>query len=437
MIVNQFNTFPYGGAGTAAVRHHLEMRLQGVDSRFFHRASLDWHSADPSIRPALFEQPPETRGFFDKRRARIRRRKIIRQHERHLASRTSSIELFSQPELLEPTRFDPGGQWGHVVHLHWVSFLIDFPSFFAAIPRSVPLVWTLHDMNPFTGGCHYNGGCRRFASGCGQCPAIDQPGRRDLSHDAIRTKQRALAERRLHVVTPSRWLRGIAQQSPVWPQGTQFQVIANGLDTNQFRPTEKPLARRKLGLPQNVPLIAFGAEDVENPRKGFHLLLHALRLLPAQHSIECLVFGRGRVTDARDGLPIFHEFGYVDQPERQALIYSAADVFVMPSLEDNAPQTGLEAMACGTPVVAFDAGGIPEFVMPGQTGLLAAVGNVSELARQIGDLTDHARLRQRLAAGSRKLIESEYDVRTQARKYIELYSSLIGISHSDPRRRAA
>lgn len=437
MIVTQYTTFPYGGAGTAAVRQHLEMRRQGLDSRLFHQPGLDWQSPDSSVRPLTLESAPQPNGFIAKRREKGRRRKIIRHYERHLVGRPQQLELFSQSELVERTLVPANWQWGDVVHLHWLAFLIDLPSFLAAIPEPTPVVWTLHDMNPFTGGCHYSGGCSRFKSGCGDCPALNDPSARDLSFDAIRVKQRSLDGRPWQVVTPSRWLGRMAQQSPVWPEGTEFHVIAYGLDTNQFRPIDKSLARRKLGLPQNVPLIAFGAEDIENQRKGFHLLAHALRLVPSEKGIESVVFGRGRMSDARDGLPIIHEFGYVDSSERQSLIYSAADLLVLPSLEDNAPQTGLEAMACGTPVVAFEAGGISEFVRPGQTGLLAAVGNVAELARQIGDLVDHPRLRQRLAAGSRKLIEAEYDVRTQARKTIELYTSLLGTAKSGAKRRAA
>ncbi len=437
MIVSQFSTFPYGGAGTAAVRHHLEMRRQGIDSRFFHRSGLNWSSGDLSFREAPFEKAVEPGGFFAARREKNRRRRIVQQYEKHLRVRSAGLELFSQAELIEPTQIDPSKNLSSVIHLHWVPFLVDIPSFFASIPTSTPVVWTLHDMNPFTGGCHYSDGCGKFTTGCGHCPEIEQPSRRDVSFTAMRSKKLAFAEHRFHVVTPSRWLNRLAQQSPVWPTGTQFHTIANGLDTSLFRPIDKSAARKQLGLPQNVTLIAFGAEDVENPRKGFHSLLHSLRLLYNEKPIECIVFGRGRLPDQRDGLPNFHEFGFVDQPELQATIYAAADIYVLPSIEDNAPQTGLEAMACGTPVVAYEAGGIPEFVMPGQTGLLAAVGNVSALAKQISDLAEHDRLRQRLSAGARKLIESQFDVRKQARMYIDLYRAITAISDSKPVRRAA
>lgn len=437
MIINQFSTFPYGGAGTAAVRHHLELRRQGIDSRFFHRSGLETRPSDASFQEAPFVQPSEPSGLIAKWREQSRRRRIIAQFEQHLRDRSKELELFSQAEAIDPTPLDSRSNWGDVIHLHWLAFLIDYPSFFSSLPANIPLVWTLHDMNPFTGGCHYSDGCGRFAAGCGSCPAIEQARRRDISYATIRTKQHALADRRLHVVTPSRWLNRLAQQSSVWPSGTQFSVINNGLDTSQFQPIERSAARKKLGLPQNVTLIAFGAEDVENPRKGFHSLLQALRMLPKDGQIECIVFGRGQLPIAREGLPILHEMGYVDSVERQATIYSAADIFVLPSLEDNAPQTGLESMACGTPVVAYDTGGIPEFVMPGQTGLLAAVGNVAALARQISDLAEHARLRQRLAAGSRKLIEAEYDVRKQVRKYIDLYATMANLSLASSRRQAA
>jgi glycosyltransferase involved in cell wall biosynthesis len=292
-------------------------------------------------------------------------------------------------------------------------------------------------MNPFTGGCHYSGGCKQFVRGCGNCPSLIMPGPRDLSRDTLRLKRRVLAGRRLDVVSPSRWMNALAERSPVWPTGTAFHVIANGLDTEVFRPADKAFARRQLNLPADATLLAFGAEDLGNPRKGFHLLRNALPAIAARQRIECVVFGRGRLPESREGLPIIHEQGFVDSPERQALIYSAADLFALPSLEDNAPQTGLEAMACGTPVVAFDAGGIPEFVRPGETGLLAPVGDSAALARQIIDLAEHPRFRQRLAAGARKLIEADYDVRTQVRRYIELFVAALESRQTLNQRRAA
>lgn len=437
MIVHQFSAFPYGGAGSAALRHHLELRQQGIDSRFHHRAEVEFASSHRSIGAMPIAPAIEPRGFWARRFERYRRRKIIRQYERHLTNRDPRFELFTQPEMLDKTSLTIRATGDTVLHLHWLSFLIDYPSFFRSIPADVPIVWTLHDMNAFTGGCHFSGSCTHFASGCGRCPQIVAASARDVSRDSFKTKKKALTERKIDVVAPSRWMMQLAAKSPIWPTGTEFHVIPYGFDLRLYRPIPKSVARRQLGLPQNVALIAFGADDLDNPRKGTSLLLRALRQMGSASGMECLVFGKGSLPSDRSGLPIVHEFGFVAKPEIQAAIYASADIFVLPSLEDNSPQTGLEAMACGTPVVAFESGGIPEFVHPGQTGLLVAVGNVADLARQLRDLIDHPRLRQRLSVGARRFIEREHDIRKQVRPYIDLYQLSLGKSASGPQSRAA
>ena len=225
----------------------------------------------------------------------------------------------------------------------------------------------------------------------------------------------------MHVVTPNQWLANLAKHSAIFPDTTEFHIIRLGLDENLFRPVQTLEARRQLGLPEDVPLLAFGAEDIENYRKGFHHLLSALRMVNADTPVECLVFGNGKLPDNRDGLPKFHEFGFVDSKEKHRLIYSAADLFVLPSREDNQPQTGLESMACGTPVVGFRAGGVPEYVRHQKTGLVATMGDESEMAGHIRHLINDQELRHRLAQNARRMIESEFTAELQARRYIELY----------------
>lgn len=291
-------------------------------------------------------------------------------------------------------------------------------------------------MNPFSGGCHYSGGCDRFTSGCGSCPQVSNPTPNDVSKYTFDVKKRTLRSRQIHVVTPSRWLGDLAQQSPLWPKGTSFSVIPYGLELDEYVPHSKQLSRTQLGLSSDSFVLAFGAEDIANQRKGMHLLIKALQDLPPSNHWEAIVFGGGQLPT---GLPAWlktRQTGYLTSAQEKAQVYSAADVFVMPSLEDNQPQTGMEAMACGTPVIAFDAGGIPEYVRHLETGLLAKRGASEELGRQLLQLEGQPELSESLGKASRDVMEREYALRYQAERYMDLYREILDYSRNS-RRRAA
>lgn len=331
--------------------------------------------------------------------------------------------------LPDPTRI----QWAEhdcdIVHLHWMAHMIDHPTFFESIPRHVPIVWTLHDMGPFTGGCHYAGSCDRFRQGCGHCPQVVQPAGQDVSADSILAKQQAMAGRSMHVVAPSQWLIDLARQSPVWPEGTTFRVIHYGLDLSRFRPFEKESARQELGLANDKIVLGFGADDLSNERKGFGQLCESLRRVSAscsgRHpSIELAVFGNGEVpNDLKDRFNV-HSFGFVERSRTLAKIYSACDFVLVPSLEDNQPQVGLEAMACGRPVVGFAAGGIPEYVVPGKTGQLVQARDQEGLAQAIVELAEEPSRCRTMGRMARAKIEKEFEVATQTREYLKFYQGL-------------
>lgn len=406
---------------------HQQMLQQGVDSRFlYHQAERPFNDG-PTFHQIEFPERKKSVWLepVSRRLEKNRRKKIYRAYDRHLAERDANLELFSMAELAEPTPFDWQRYRADILQLHWVSFFIDYPSFFNSLPSKTPIVWTLHDMNPLTGGCHYHGGCQQFRTGCGNCPQLVDPQPNDLSATAFRMKQKALGKQNMTVITPSRWLGDLAQQSDLWPKDTRFQVIRYGLDLEQFRVLDKQQARRELGLDTDAVLIGFGAEDINNRRKGFQHLLPALEQLKTDQATECLVFGSGQIPDDFTALPPVHSFGYLDSPEKQVQFYSACDLVVVPSEEDNQPQVGLEAMACGTPVVGFDTGGIAEYVLPGETGQLAKLGDVEQLSHQIARLVDEPALRLQMGRKARRMMDDEFEVTTQTRKYLDVYRELI------------
>jgi glycosyltransferase involved in cell wall biosynthesis len=200
-----------------------------------------------------------------------------------------------------------------------------------------------------------------------------------------------------------------------------LQRIPYGLDVDVFCPRDRQSARRALALPDDAMVLAFGAESLDSHRKGIRYLLEALSLLNARDRVVGLAFGSGPIPAGGAPLPRIRKVGYIGDSILQASIYSAADIFVLPSLEDNLPLTGLEAMACGTPVVAFDAGGVPDYVRPGETGLLARAGDAADLARRIDQLLERPHEIRRLGVAARAAAEREFSVEWQAKRYLELY----------------
>jgi glycosyltransferase involved in cell wall biosynthesis len=238
-------------------------------------------------------------------------------------------------------------------------------------------------------------------------------------------KREAIRGKNLHVVAPSRWLTEAAQRSAVFASARSFRTIPYGLDISSFAPQARSVARNEFQLPENAFVLGFGADSLTNRRKGWPELLAALKQVRASQPPVAFVFGGGALPAENElGMRIVSA-GYVRDPLRLANLYSAMNVFVLPSLEDNLPQTGLEAMACGTPVIAFDAGGIPDFVVPEQTGLLARSRDVADLARQIQRVVDHPADLIHMGQHARQLVVERFNGQLEANRYVALYRELV------------
>jgi len=407
-----------GGAARAAYRLHEALRAGGLASRMFVGAKL---STDPTVE--LFE-PPRT---FWPRVARVARRiQIVRRLSRYEDTRPPGPFIF-HADAAETGRTLPAGlPDADVLHLHWIATFADLPALLRAVGGRTPVVWTLHDMNPFTGGCHYSGACEGYLGSCGRCPQLGSTRGRDLSRRAWRRKRRALAKvpaDMLHVVAPSRWLAEAARRSSLLGR-FPVHAIPNCLDTERFAPRDRATARRALDLPADARVVLFVAGNPEIPRKGLRELVRALRKLRDVENLLLLSLGEGAPRVGQR--PAHRHIGTLKDERVLSLVYSAADVLAIPSREDNLPNTVLEAMACGTPVVGFAAGGIPEMVRPGRTGLLADPGDVEELAEGLRILLTDAAERDRLGAICREVAVAQYAYPVAARNYADLYASLPG-----------
>jgi glycosyltransferase involved in cell wall biosynthesis len=337
---------------------------------------------------------------------------------------------FGAPNTPWPT-VDHRAAADDVIHLHWIAKFLDQPSFFGSLSPDQPVVWTLHDMHAMTGGCHFSDGCDRFTQGCGSCPQLptvrkptDQAN--DLSRQYFLAKQAAFSKVNLHIVAPSRWLLACAKSSPLLASARSFHHVPYGISLDEYYPMDRREARARLGIDPNATLVCFGAMDVSARRKGGRHLVQALSHLADLPGVEGLVFGSGELPVGEGPMPKLHHVGPVNGLLAQRAVYGAADVFVLPSLEDNLPLTGLEAMACGTAVVGFDAGGIPDYVRPGQTGLLARTGDGDDLGGRLRELVMDPDRAAEMGRQARKLIEREYAAEREAAAYESLYGDLLG-----------
>ncbi|MEL0028440.1 MAG: glycosyltransferase family 4 protein, partial [Perlucidibaca sp.] len=317
-----------------------------------------------------------------------------------------------------------------LVHLHWLGFGYVSPGQIARWRQ--PVVWTLHDMWPVTGGCHYAAGCEGFLTACGRCPQLASQDPRDISARRFAAKAELLKRADVHFVSPSRWMADEARRSGLI-QDRPVHVIANGLDLQRFQPLDRAMARQALGLPADRPVVLFGAINAHgDERKGAHLMLAAVRQLEAEGWQDgrqplYVVFGASAPAgDVLAGLPV-HHVGRLHDDVALALLYSAADVMVVPSLQETFGQTASEAMACGTPVVAFAATGLLDVVAHGETGYLAQPYEAADLAAGIRWLlADDERLR-RLSAQARARCQQFFDQRLTARAHQQLYQSLLAM----------
>jgi len=310
-----------------------------------------------------------------------------------------------------------------IIHLHWLC--AGFLKVETLAKFNKPLIWTLHDSWAFTGGCHVPFDCKKYRQSCGACPVLGSSSEKDLSRRTWKRKEKAWRDLDLTVVAPSRWLADCARSSSLF-RDVRVELIPYGLDTETFQPLAKDQSRNSLGLPQGKKIILFGAvQALTDPNKGFHLLQSALQIVGKDSSDRlALVFSAIDKSELPDlGMEAVF-LGRVDDDHLSAL-YSAADVFVIPSKLENLPLTVLESMACGTPCVAFRQGGLPDLVDHEISGYLAQPYDIEDLARGIDWVLRNKDRHTELSLRARQKVEREFSQESEAGRYAALYRELV------------
>ncbi|MEA3460626.1 MAG: glycosyltransferase family 4 protein [Bacteroidota bacterium] len=411
-----------GGAAIASYRLMEILRKNGV-----------------SVKMLVQEESDEDAGVFSTTRTSIKKwinfmrfaweRMLFFRHEKSKEVRFV-FSLANTGESLKRNRLI---READIIHLHWINAgFLSLKSIRELLDLGKPVVWTFHDMWPITGGCHHALSCPGYKQDCGECIYLKKPGKHDLSHRLWKKKSRIFKDRNIAVVTPSNWLRDRVRESSLFGQ-MNVRAIHNPVDQTQFRPVDRGLACRNFGLDPSKRYILFGAASVRNLYKGFTYFLEALKQLSQNpeetDSVEIILFGKtgGEVSHM---FPMkVHSFDYINSVEDMVELYSIAHMYVISSLQDTFPTTIMESMLCGTPVVGFRTGGIPEMIEHFEDGYLAEHKSATDLAEGIRWILSYDPY-AKLTELARKAAVRRFSMEALAEKHVELYKRLLNRSQA-------
>ena len=415
MNVVLFNTYDSGGgAAIATYRLHCGLRSTGVNSKLMVMRKV---TNDPTvIGPAPQTRLNRALTYFYARRDRRLTNQIFTRDHKFFSPARCPDKLALRVTTLNPD----------VVHLFWVNY--GFLKIETLRQFKKPIVWTMHDMWPFTGGCHYDDECRRFQQSCGRCPILNSRSDHDLSRHILERKKRSWGDLPIVLVATSHWLARMARSSSLF-KDKRIEVIPNGIDTNKYKPLDKRAAREAFGLPHDRHLVLFSAFNVTtDKRKGNQFILPALKKMAQVgwgNRTELLVIGATAPENLPDlGMKV-HYMGHLDDEIRQVLLYSAADVTVAPSMQENLSNTVIESLSCGTPVVAFNIGGMPDMIEHQGSGYLAKPFESDDLAAGMMWVLENKARHDTLSQHARQTVVERYALKTVANRYLTLYHDIL------------
>jgi glycosyltransferase involved in cell wall biosynthesis len=416
MKVALLTTYKTGGAGVVSQRLARALLKEGVDARMLMQSHVSDHHHVYST----------THSKLDDLKNKVRLAKEILPFVLQAKSKNDRFKFSVANEGIDVTRRAVVSE-ADLIHLHWINQgFLSLESIHQLKALKKPIIWTMHDMWVFTGGCHHSGRCHGYEKECGYCPYLKNPSAGDLSNKVWKRKQRAFQNLNATFVACSDWLKNRAKDSSLIGS-SRIETIPNPIDTERFAPLDKRQTRTKYGL-SNSKVILFGAMNLDDENKGFSYLVSALSIVAERYpetknEIELLVFGKTKNTDFHFPFKIT-SLGLLSSEHAITEAYSMADVFVLPSLEETLPTTIMESMACGTPVVGFRTGGVPEMIDHLKTGYLAEHRSAEDLAEGIYAMLYHTSPNS-LAEAARKKVLNSYAEKVVVKKYIELYQQVL------------
>ena len=409
LIVNTYDI--QGGAARAAYRLHNSLLDSGVNSKMLVQSKNSDNST--IIGPATKTQKAvvKIRSILDSLPLKLYEK---RSETRFSISWVPSSNIINLINQINPD----------IVHLHWIN---DGMIRIEDLPKiKAPIVWSLHDMYPFTGGCHYSDDCIGFKNKCGNCKVLRSKKSNDLSRKVWKRKKKVFDNiSNLTVIGLSKWMESQAKESSLFFNKNVIN-LPNGIDINVFKPHSKDLSRDLWNLPKDKKLILFGAMDsTSDPRKGYKELLDALSNLNI-NNLEFIVFGNSNPSESENFGSKTHYLGNLKDDISLVTLYNSVDVMIVPSLQENLSNVIMESLSCGTPVVGFDIGGNSDMIEHKKNGYLAKPLDSSDLARGI-EWVLNCENYDNLLNYSRKKNLNEFDDSLVSEKYIELYKNILNI----------
>lgn len=400
MKILHLSTYDKGGAAIAALRLHDGLLKNAVDSSFLvlhknsNREDVSEHAMHHS---GLMQKAFNYLGFPQT---------TVQKNFKRINDKTHTGAPFTFPITdIDVTQNDLIKN-ADIINLHWVSDFIDFPSFFKKINK--PVVWTLHDMNPVMGGFHYLTDKEH-----------NEFGLETLEKQFEDIKLTSLEKfNNLSIVSPSKWLLALSENSNTLSP-FKHHYIPYGLDLDIFKTMDRTQARRLNNLPTDKIILTFISDNIKINRKGFDLLLQAVKKLHSNSNILFCAIGKNN-DEINEGI---HYFGSINDNHKLSSLYAAADAIIIPSRQDNLPNVMLESLATGTPVIAFNTGGIKDLITNEYTGILADTIDASGLLKAINDflLTRNKFNKKEI----RKFAEDKLSLAKQAQSYINLYNKIL------------
>lgn len=409
----------FGGAARVAFRLHEEINKMGIEDILLVNSK---RSASSTVHLAenYHDRENTITRILNKYTLKLqeKKRRIIWGSYPDMQNKIlSDIDISLLKNSLDKIDFD-------LIHMHWVGeSYVNFTEF-SNIAK--PIIWTIHDCFSFTGLCSYFEDCDKYKIHCGACPQLGSTREKDLSYKVFETKKRRYDSLNFHIVSPSNWLANAAKESLLLSR-YPVTVIPNGIDTSVFAPMDKDEAKKYLSLNPNKKTILFGGiSAMADPRKGGDLLINSLMHLMGMYSedeIELLIFGSEKKDGYMFGYPVKY-LGYVNDEADLNLAYNAADVAIVPSRHENLPNTILESLSCGTPVVAFNIGGNPDMIDHQENGYLAEPYDTADLTVGIVYVLSHNEDKS-LSYNARKKVLENFRIEEIAGRYLELYNQLL------------
>jgi glycosyltransferase involved in cell wall biosynthesis len=431
LIINTSNSA--GGASIACFRLHNALLKQNIESDVLmleapnSKLNRSYSFYDFYIQRTKVKRNNLAKKSIDKIAYRLNinsEAQFVRQkafEQKLLQQQPTGYEVFTFETSKYHIQDHPLYKQADIIHLHWVSNgFLNYQTFFKN--NTKPVVWTLHDMNPFTGGCHYAESCEGFLHECADCPQLQGTADPDYASQMLHYKIKGLQGcNSLVVAAPSKWILENSKKSKVLGNFPHVH-IPYGISSSNFQPRDKIYSRQLLGLPENKKVILFVSESIHKKRKGYGLLIKALQQIMNKES-DLVMCAIGAGNDNSMQIENLFELGHIADEKLMSVAYSAADVFVIPSLEDNLPNTVIESLLCGTPVIGFPIGGVPEMIQHEENGYICSEVSIESLAFELQKfLLNGVKLdRNTIREGAAR----KYDATVQAIEYINLYKKLL------------